>query len=94
MKMKLGEKVIWVEVSQYFLPFYFIFLRFYLFIHERHMERDRDICRGRSRLPGVSLMPDSIQGPPNYALSRRQTLNRLETQVSHFLPFLEPTSYK
>ena len=28
-----------------------IFLRFYLFIHERHTERGRDIGRGRSRLP-------------------------------------------
>ena len=28
-----------------------VFLRFYLFIHERHTERGRDIGRGRSRLP-------------------------------------------
>ena len=29
---------------------YVIFLRFYLFIHERHRERGRDTGRGRSRL--------------------------------------------
>ena len=28
------------------------FLRFYLFIHERHREKGRDTGRGRSRLPG------------------------------------------
>ena len=38
-------------------------LRFYLFIHERHRERGRDIGRGRSRLPVGSLMQDSIPGP-------------------------------
>ena len=27
------------------------FFRFYLFIHERHTERGRDIGRGRSRFP-------------------------------------------
>ena len=43
------------------------FLRFYLFIHERHTERGRDTGRGRRR--------DSIPGPPGRNLSRRQTLN-------------------
>ena len=32
-------------------PWYFFFLRFYPFIHERHRERGRDTGRGRSRLP-------------------------------------------
>ena len=34
----------------------FIFLIFYLFTHERHREKGRDICIGRSRLPVGSLM--------------------------------------
>ena len=54
---------------------YLIFLRFYLFIHERHRESGRDIGRGRSRLPAGNLMWDSIPGPPDYDLSRRQMLN-------------------
>ena len=29
----------------------FFFLRFYLYIHERHRDRGRDIGRGISRLP-------------------------------------------
>ena len=48
------------------------FLRFYLFIHERH--RERDIGRGRSRFPVGTPMRDSIPGPRNH-LSQRQTLN-------------------
>ena len=42
-------------------PFFF-FLRFYLFSHERHTERGRDIGRGRSRLPAGSPMRDLIPG--------------------------------
>ena len=37
--------------------------RFYLFIHERHGERGRDIGRGRSRLLVGSPMQNSIPGP-------------------------------
>ena len=54
---------------------FFFFLRFYLFIHERHRVRGRDTGRGRSRLPAGSPMWDSIPGPWDDALSRRQTLN-------------------
>ena len=39
------------------------FLIFYLFIHERHTERSRDIGRGRSRLPvetDVGLDPRTL----------------------------------
>ena len=35
---------------------FFFFFRFYLFTHERHRERGRDISRGRSRLPVGSSM--------------------------------------
>ena len=58
------------------------FLRFYLFIHERHTERGRDIGRGRSRLPVGSLMQGSIPGPWDHDLSQRQTLNQWTTQIS------------
>ena len=53
------------------------FLKFYLFIHEKHIERERskDIGRGRSRLPMRSLMQDSIPGPRFHYLIQRQTLN-------------------
>ena len=43
-----------------------------LFIHERHRERDKDIGRGRSRLPTGSLMRGWIPGPQDHDLSQRQ----------------------
>ena len=65
------------------------FLRFYLFIHERHRKRGRDIGRGRSRVLTGSLMWDSIPRPCNHALSWRQTLNCWATQVSSWPGNLE-----
>ena len=47
----------------------FFFLRFYLFIHERHRERGRDTGRGRSRLHAGSLTWDSIPGRQDHDLS-------------------------
>ena len=61
----------------------FFWKRLYLFIHERHKERGRDIGRERSRLPPGSLMRDSIPGPQNHNLSQRQMLNHWATQTSH-----------
>ena len=55
---------------------------FYLFIHERRTERGRETGRGRSRLPLGSPMQDSIPGPWDHDLSRRQKLNHRATQVS------------
>ena len=72
------------------LPFLFFFLRFYLFIHERHPERGRDIGRGRSRLPTGSPMRDSIPGPQDHDLSQRQMLNHWATQVPQSFPFPWP----
>ena len=57
----------------------FFFLRFYLFIHERHRERGRDVGRGRSRLPTGTLMQDSIPGPQDH--DQRQMINHWATQV-------------
>ena len=51
----------------------FVFLGFYLFIHERHTERGRDICKGRSRFPRGSLMQDLIPGPGDHVLSWRHS---------------------
>ena len=48
------------------------FRRFYLFIHKRHREGGIDIGRGRSRLPAGNPVWDSIPGPWDHALSRRQ----------------------
>ena len=42
---------------------FIFFLRFYLFIHKRHREREADTGRGRRRLHAESLMRDSIPGP-------------------------------
>ena len=53
-----------------------IFKIFYLFIHERHTERGRDISRGGSRLLAGSPMQDLIPGPRDHVLSGRQMLNR------------------
>ena len=50
------------------------FLRFCLFIHERHRERwrGRDTGRGRSRLHTGSPTWDSIPGPQDHTLGQRQ----------------------
>ena len=55
--------------------FFFFFLGFYLYIHERHREGGRDTGRGKSRLPAVRLMQDSISGPWDHALTQKQMLN-------------------
>ena len=52
------------------LPQTFFKKRFYLFIHAR----DRDLGRGRSRLPVGSLMQDSVSGPWDHDLNQRQML--------------------
>ena len=46
----------------------FFFLRFYLFIHERHKEGVRDPGRGRSRLHAESLTWVSILGLQDHTL--------------------------
>ena len=43
---------------------------------KRERERDRVIGRGRSRLPAGSPTWDSILGPQDHALGRREALNR------------------
>ena len=53
-------------------------------------QRDRNIGRGRSRLPAGSPIQDSIPGPPDH-LSQRQTLNRWATQMPPY-HFLNPLS--
>ena len=52
------------------------FLSFYLFIHDRHSERGRDIGRRRSRLPFGSLMQNLIPGPQDHfwAKGRHSTI--------------------
>ena len=76
----------------------FSFLRFYLFIHERHRERERgrDTGRGRRRLHAGSLKQDSIPGLQDHALGRRQALNCWATQGSpiFFLSTSHPTGCK
>ena len=47
------------------------------FIHERHRERGWDTGRGRSRLPAGNPMWDSIPGPWDHSLNRRQMLHDL-----------------
>ena len=65
----------------------FFFLRFYLFAHEKHTERERgrDTGRGRSRLHAGSLMWDSIPGPRGHVLGWRQTLNCWAPQASQHM---------
>ena len=74
--------ILWaLKFEKHYLNHLDFCLRFYLFIYERHTEKDRDISRGRSRLPEGSLMQDSIPGPRDHDLSQRQTLNHWATQV-------------
>ena len=63
--------------------------RFYLFIHERHTERDRDTGRRRSRFCAGGLMWDSIPALCDHALSWRQTLNHWAIQASLFILFFK-----
>ena len=60
---------------------FFLKKNIYVCIHERHTERGRDTGRGRSRLLVGSTTWDSIPGPWDHDLSRRQTLNHWATQV-------------
>ena len=59
------------------------FLRFYLFIHEKH----RDTGGGRSRLHAEGPMWDWILWLYDHALGRRQTPNRWATQGSPHTAF-------
>ena len=67
---------------------FFFLKRFYLFIHERHTERGRNIGKGESRLHAGSPMWDSIPGLRDHALNQRQTLNRWATEASQEIIFL------
>ena len=66
---------------------FIFFLRFYLFIHERHRKRGRDTGRGRNRLHVGSRTRDLIPGLKDQALGWRQVLNHWATQAS------QPTLY-
>ena len=59
----------------------FFYFRDFIYLYMRHRERTRDLGRGRSRLPAGCSMEDSIPGPWDHALGRRQTLNHWATQV-------------
>ena len=56
---------------------FIIFLKIYLFIYDRHRERERgrDTGGGRSRLHAGSLTRDSILGLQDRALGQRQARN-------------------
>ena len=77
-----GGKMPSCEFNRYLIS---IFLkRFYLFIHERHTERERgrDLSRGRSRLHAGSPKWDLIRELQDHALSQYQALNLWATQGS------------
>ena len=65
---------------------------------ERHTERGRDIGRGRSRLPVVSLMRDSIPGPQDQDLNQTkadaQPLSHPGAPEPRFLLLLSDNSSK
>ena len=54
-------------------------------MHERHRERGKDTGRGRSRPHAGSPMWDSIPGPQDHTLSRRQTLTAEPPSTSLFV---------
>ena len=87
----ITQLVSWTNVGvntfeRYLSPLFFL-KRFYLFMHDRHTERGRDIGRGKSRLPVESPMWDSIPGPQGHDLSQRQMLNLEATQVPLYTNF-------
>ena len=53
-----------------------------VYVHERHTERGRDTGRGGSRLLAGSPTRDSIPGPRDRDLSRRQMLDHGATRAS------------
>ena len=55
--------------------FYLKILLIDLFMRDAERERGKHIGRGRSRLPVGTPMEDSILGPRDHDLSRRQMLN-------------------
>ena len=65
-----------------FLRFFFIYLFIYLFIHERHTEEAETQAEGEAGSSAGSLMWDSIPGPWDHDLSRRQMLNHWATPRS------------
>ena len=68
---------------------FFLFLRFHVFIHERHTE----VGRGRNRLPTRSLQ-DTIPGPWDHDLSQKQMLNHWATQVPLYVfPYVSSTLF-
>ena len=68
--------------------FLFFFLRFYLFIHERHRERDEEAqAEGEAGSMQGVRRGNSIPGPQDHTLGRRQMLNHWATQPSLPLNF-------
>ena len=82
--------VVWCRFffSFLFLSFFFFLEGLYLFIHERHTQRERGRVTGResSRLHAGSPMWDSVLGSGDHTLSQRQTLNHCATQASRDVP--------
>ena len=80
---KAGTKLLSHPGIDPLMSSFYSFLRFYLFIHERHTERERererekgrDTGRGRSRLHAGIPMWDSIPGLQDRALGQRQAPN-------------------
>ena len=52
-----------------------LFLKDFIYLFMRDTERDRDTGRGKSRVPVGSLKLDSVSGPWDPDLSKRQMLN-------------------
>ena len=65
------------------------FLFFKCFIYPWETQRERDIGRGRSRLPMGSHLWDLISGPQDHDLSQKQILNHWATPVSQNSNILE-----
>ena len=68
--LNLLKRKLWGGALQLGVLFCFNFKDFIYFFM-----RDRDIRRGRSRLPAGNPMWESILGPQDHDLSQRQTLN-------------------
>ena len=78
--LKLSSRT-WKLIFFVSIPHLIMFFKRFIYLFMRDPERGKDTGRGRNRLPVGNLMHDSIPGPGEQDLSRRQMLNHWATHM-------------